>query len=116
MKIQVNGNTYHAHFDYIPLDSELDPGATIAHLRSGATEVAVGIAYKHSRDKFDKVTGRRIAFGRALQAAFPDKDDRRLAWVQYFWQVRDDSDNRLDAMLEQEFKRLEKELSNERTD
>ena len=47
-------------------------------------EVAVGAALCSSKDNFCRATGRKISLGRALLKAFPNKEDRRYIWEQYF--------------------------------
>ena len=46
--------------------------------------VAIKFAYCSNKDNFCRAIGRKISLGRALIAAFPDKEDRRFIWEQYF--------------------------------
>ena len=82
------------------------PDGTFVELINDETDtiIANGKFDAYPSNDCSRAMCRRIAFGRAIAQAFPDKDDRRMAWWQYFAQVRDDSDNRLGAILEQELK------------
>ena len=49
--------------------------------------VAIGEALTHWRDQFNRKTGRKIAFTRALEAAAFDKATRTKLWAQLLEQV-----------------------------
>lgn len=46
--------------------------------------VGSATAWCSIKDNFSRATGRKISLGRALLKAFPDKEDRRYIWEQYF--------------------------------
>jgi hypothetical protein len=80
---------YSVLFRYEKLEDETV--RTICSIKKLATdEYTFGFADCSKNDKFNKHTGRKLAFQRAIAKLTNDKEERRLFWQGFFINIRKD--------------------------
>ena len=95
MRVTVKGSHYEIKFRHVihkggawyrgHTDCSVSEGMTnIDGKFIGVGLVVLANTYCSAKDNFCRATGRKISLGRALLKAFPDKEDRRFIWQQYF--------------------------------
>jgi hypothetical protein len=91
MKVTIEGQEYEVQFKHGSfMMSHREVWGTICWLLidrgTGYLEAADGRSALHPLDygRDDRCVGRRLAFGRALAQITDSKDERRLAWAQFF--------------------------------
>lgn len=60
-----------------------DTSCAITYIGYGDSHL--GVAYLHPNDKPDKIIGKKVALGKALESGGADKELRRMIW-KAFWQ------------------------------
>ncbi len=97
--VKVKGVEYKIGFKHVKFERDEDAG--FVPMIRGYTRCHVftldllcnssaALALCSIKDNFSRATGRKISLGRALLKAFPDKEDRRYVWEQYFRKLEDD--------------------------
>ncbi|MEK6860551.1 MAG: hypothetical protein AABY07_01140 [Nanoarchaeota archaeon] len=59
-------------------------GVTACRMAQDDDPVAVGMAFCHIMDNYNKAMGRKIAFTRALDNLGIEKKEREIAWCEFF--------------------------------
>jgi len=93
LSVKVDELEYDIGFKHWRYDVPLNTcGSTECRITVPDNALAVSFGHAHCsiKDNFSRAIGRKVSLGRALIAAFPDKEDRRYVWEQYFLKQEND--------------------------
>ncbi len=80
---------YTVGFRHVPDEiNGIHPGTECIVANEETQESAMGVSFVHPHDQFCKVTGRKVAFAKALKKLGIKRNRRRMLWRRLFNQVR----------------------------